>query len=246
MESTEITGKTRKTLAGIIAFLSAVVAAMWAIITYVFPDPTIFGLGIINWKNLLSFVAAFVFLSALVASWRASGFPKVIRGALNLLLAAGLSISFFIIGMEYAKPSFEFARRQNAVVENDGPTLLGERLETIDNVRIRLIDCRITAQTPSCIFEIISTNRDREIKFDSDSRLFEPAGSGLKVDHIVIGNTPNKRHEYVSLVRNLSTRVTLIFEPTREQFENIPSVKLVMHGLGTSKKVIKFSDVGAQ
>jgi hypothetical protein len=239
------TSKSAKILTWITGVLSTVAGICWAAITYVFPDPTILGLGVLNWKNFLSFFAAFVFMGAMliaIMTWR---LPTLLRRMVNLVLAAGLCAIFFVIGMEYAKPSFEFAQKQNQAIENDSPTLMGKRIEMVDNVRVNLLDCRVAAQIPSCAFEFTSTNRDREISFYSQTSLFEPNGNALRIDRIVVGNVSGNHSANIDLVRNLATRITVIFEPTREQIATIPSVKLMLSGMENSMQVIKFNDVAA-
>ena len=45
-----------KLLAWLTGALSTVIGVCWAVVTYVFPDPSVFGLGVVNWKNFLSFL----------------------------------------------------------------------------------------------------------------------------------------------------------------------------------------------
>lgn len=233
-----------KLLALLTGALSTVLGLCWAVITYVFPDPTVFGLGVVNWKNILVVFATFIFLSAAMVSiftWR---LPTIARRVVNLVLAVGLSYGFFIIGMEYAKPSFDFAQQQSRVIENDSPTLLGKRMEMVDNVRISLLNCNFIAQTPSCVFEFNSTNKDREIQVRSVSAVFETDGNNLRLDKTLVGNEELK-YGNIELVRNLNTKVTLIFKQTRNDLSTIPSVKLVISGLENSDQVVKFNDVAA-
>jgi hypothetical protein len=245
MEVNASQSKISKMLAWIVAGLSTVAGVFWAVITYVFPDPSILGLEVVNWKNFLSVCATFVFMSVVIIAIKARSFPVYVRGTLNLVLAVALSAAFFEIGKEYAKPSFEFAQDQQKNIENDSATLLGKRIEMVDNVRISLLDCRVVAQTPSCTFEFTSTNADREIGFSTETRFFEPNGGALRIDRVVLGNQPITRISDIELVRNLVTKVTLVFEPTRENIKTIPSVKLVMQGWENGRQVIKFNEVAA-
>ncbi|WP_343574910.1 hypothetical protein [Pseudomonas sp.] len=234
-----------KLLAWLTGALSTVIGLCWAVITYVFPDPTVFGLGVVNWKNFLSFFAAFVFMGAVLLSIMTWRLPTFLRRIVNLVLAACLSAGFFVIGMEYAKPSFEFAREQDRIIENDSPTLLGKRMEMVDNVRINLSGCNFVAQTPSCVFEFTSTNKDREINVRGVSAVFEQDGNNLRLEKTLVGNTELK-YGSIELVRNLTTKVTLIFQPTRNDLSTISSVKLVLSGLGNYEQVVKFNDVATR
>ncbi|MDM8348281.1 hypothetical protein P8H27_05155 [Pseudomonas sp. sp1636] len=233
-----------KLLAWLTGGLSSVIGICWAIITYVFPDPSVFGLGVVNWKNFLSFFAAFVFMMAMMIAMVAWRLPTIPRRMVNFTLAAGLSAGFFVIGMEYAKPSFEFAKAQERIVENDSPTLFGKRMEMVDSVRISLVNCNFIAQTPSCVFEFNSTNKDREVQVRSVSAVFEPDGNNLRLEKTLVGNEELK-YGSIELVRNLNTKVTLIFKQTRNDLSTIPSVKLVLNGLDNYERVIKFNEVSA-
>jgi len=83
-----------KLLAWLTGLLSTVIGLCWAVITYVFPDPTVFGLGVVNWKNFLSFFAAFVFMGALLLSVMTWRLPTFLRRTVNLILAAALCAGF--------------------------------------------------------------------------------------------------------------------------------------------------------
>lgn len=246
MEITVGQGQFTKILAKAVATLSSIAGAFWAVITYVFPDPTVLGLGVVNWKNLLSFCAAFVFMGAILVALLSRRLPIYLRAVIHLILAAGISASFFVIGMEYAKPSFDFAKQQQESIENDSPTLMGGRVEMIDNVRISLGGCRVIAQVPSCTFEITSTNRDRNIGFNSETSFFEPGGSALNIERVVVGSRSENHLSNIALVRNLTTKITLVFQPTRESITTIPSIRLVIDGLENSRQVIKFNEVAAR
>lgn len=243
MEATLQTTPTKR-LAWLTGALSSVIGLCWAVITYVFPDPTVFGLGVVNWKSVLIVFATFIFMAALLVSILTWRLPTFLRRSVNFILAAGLSAGFFVIGMEYAKPSFEFAQNQARVVENDSPTLLGKRVEMVDNVRISLLSCNFIAQTPSCVFEFNSTNKDREIQVRSVSAVFEPDGNNLRLDKTLVGNAELQSGN-IELVRNLNTKVTLIFKQTRNDLSTIPSVKLVISGLENYEQVVKFNEVRA-
>lgn len=146
--------------------------------------------------------------------------------------------------MEYAKPSFEFARAQERVVENDSPTLFGKRIEMVDNVRISLVSCNFIAQPSSCVFEFNSTNKDREVQVRTVSAIFEADGNNLRLEKTLVDNEELKSGS-IELVRNLNTKVTLIFKQARNDLSTIPSVKLGLNGLDNYERVLKFNDVTA-
>ncbi len=241
MEAT-IQNTSAKLLAWLTGALSSVIGICWAVITYVFPDPTVFGLGVVHWKTVLTVFATFIFMAALMVSIMTWRLPTALRRLVNLVLAVGLCTGFFVIGMEYAKPSFTFAKDQDRIIENDSPTILGQRMEMVDNVRINLNSCNFAAQTPSCLFEFTSTNKDRQISFRHMTAVFEADGNNLRLEKTLVGNTPLK-HGNIELVRNLPTKVTLIFQQTRNDLSTIPAVKLVLNGFSHYEQVVKFTDV---
>lgn len=114
----------------------------------------------------------------------------------------------------------------------------------VDNVRISLLNCNFIAQTPSCVFEFNSTNKDREVHVRTVSAVFEPDGNNLRLEKTLVGNEELKSGS-IELVRNLNTKVTLIFKQTRNDLSTIPSVKLVITGLDNYERVIKFNEVTA-
>lgn len=238
-----LTNKSSKALRWVAAALSSVIGICWAVITYVFPDPSVFGLGALNWRNVLCFFAAFVFLIALwvlVMSWR---LPRALTHTVSLLVTTGLCALFFIIGTEYAKPSFDFAQTQDRTIENDSPTMLGKRIVMVSGVRIEMISCRVEAQIPSCRLGLTSTNRDREVYFSSNSRIFTPNGNKLGISSLIVGDTDARYYNQFDLVRGLTTQVTVIFEQATGLTSAIPAVRLVMSGLDRNEQTISFRDV---
>ena len=119
----------------------------------------------------------------------------------------------------------------------------GARVEMIDALRIRLVNCNIIAQTPSCTLELTSTNGDRKIGFSSHTTFFEPNGGSLDLEKIFIGNKESRRTYGIELAKGLPTQVTLVFQSTQNDIDHIPSVKLVMQGLENRNQVIKFNDL---
>ncbi|MDR3560381.1 MAG: hypothetical protein P4N59_02910, partial [Negativicutes bacterium] len=140
------------------AGLSVVLGVMWALITYFVPDHSVLGFSFISWKNVVLLVSTFLFLGAISIGWQIRNLTPILRGAVQFCMVAGLSFGFFILGTEYAKPSFEFAKLQSKIVENEGRNLLGKRMEVLDNVRIELDGCENIGNLPTCTFELTNLN----------------------------------------------------------------------------------------
>ncbi|WP_256262128.1 hypothetical protein [Pseudomonas costantinii] len=227
----------------VMAGISATLGAMWALITYVFPDPSVFGFGFINWKNLILLISVFLFLAALSIGWQARRLPEAIKGTLSVILAVLLAGGFFILGSEYAKPTFEFAQAQKLIVENDGANLFGKRIELVDGVRIELVECEQIGQAPNCVLELTNTNVDRDLRGLNHSTLFEKTGGSLDIDQLQVGQTKIPSWNDFPLVRNVPTRITLVFQPVRGKLESIPALKVRFRSLKGEDNVVKFSAV---
>ncbi|MFT0868554.1 hypothetical protein [Pseudomonas sp. CAM1A] len=237
--SSRITSLVAKVMTG----MGVLLGGMWAVITYLVPDPSVFGFGFINWRNIVLLVSAFTLLSSLSICWQMRNLPKVLHGTLLTSLIAAVSFIFFILGMEYAKPSFEFAKVQSTVVENEGNNLLGKRLEVVDDVRIELIGCENIGRFPNCTFELINQGMDRDFRFDSASRLFDEAGAPLRVGEMRVGQQRNNPWNDFPLIRTVPTRVTLVFQEADRKIERSPSIKLIFRTRSNEEQALKFNEV---
>lgn len=237
--------KVTSALTRVMTGLSVLLGAMWALITYVFPDPSVFGFGFVNWKNLVLLVSAFSFFGVLSIGWQARRLPESLKGLFQLILASALAAGFFILGGEYAKPSFEFAKAQAKIVENDGANLLGKRVEALDMVRIELLGCENIGQLPSCTVELTNVDIDREFRFATAS-LFDQTGGVLSLESVHVGQAKGDRWLSFQLIRNVPTRVTLIFQEAHNKLNRTPAIKLLFRGRDSEDHVLKFSDVAMQ
>lgn len=225
--------------------LGILLGVMWALITYVVPDPSVFGFSFINWRNVVLLVSTFTFLGAVSVGWQSRNLPTMLRGTLQFLLISGLSLIFFILGTEYAKPSFEFAKVQSKIVENEGANLLGKRMEVLDNVRLELVSCENIGRLPTCTFELTNLDVDRDFQFHSSTRLFDETGGPLQPSTLRVGQVEDSWMR-LQLIRNVPTRVTLVFQQANNKLSRTPAIKLVFRSKGGEDQVLKFSDVPIQ
>lgn len=224
--------------------LSVILGGMWAVITYVFPDPSIFGFNFINWKNLVLFISSFIFLGVLSIGWQIRNVRPGLRGALNVFLTAGLCFSFFMLGSEYAKPSFEFAKIQAKVIENDGSNLLGKRMETLDSIRFELDSCESIGRVPTCSFKLTSLNADRTFHFSSDTSLFDESGAELAISSVRAGQIEKGPWNEFQIIKNVPTQVVLTFKEARTKLTKTPAVRLKFRGDDREDHILKFTEVG--
>lgn len=225
------------------AGIGVLLSIMWALITYVVPDPSIFGFSFISWKNVVLLVCAFLFMGAVSIGWQIRNLTRLLRGLLQFCIVAVVSVGFFTLGSEYAKPSFEFAKLQARVVENDGSNLLGKRLEVLDNVRIELQGCENLGHIPACTFELTSLGMDRGFRFDDGTRLFDESGGPLKLTSARVGQVETNSWSSFPLIRNVPARVTMMFQPSNNKLSKTPAVKLMFSDTSSNLLTLKFSDV---
>ncbi|SEC14217.1 hypothetical protein SAMN05216178_3604 [Pseudomonas saponiphila] len=228
------------------AGLGVVLSALWALITYAVPDPSVFGFSFVSWKNVVLLVSTFLFLGAISLGWQMRNLNPLLRGLLHFGLACVLSFGFFILGTEYAKPSFEFAKLQAKIVENEGNNLLGRRIEVLDNVRFELEGCENIGRLPTCSFELTNLNLDRNFSFDNGTRLFDESGGPLTFNSIRVGQVESHSWLDFQLIRNVPTRVTLIFQQSNDKMSRTPAIKLVFRDGNNDPLTLKFSDVAMQ
>ncbi|NWB47725.1 hypothetical protein [Pseudomonas gingeri] len=243
LASLTLTQKATSIIARGIAGLSVLLSAMWALITYVVPDPSVFGFSFISWKNVVLLVSTFLFLGTLSIGWQIRNLTPMLRGVLQFFMVTGLSFGFFTLGTEYAKPSFEFAKLQSKIVENEGRSLLGKRMEVLDNVRIELVGCENIGRLPTCTFELTNLNVDRNFRFHESTRLFDESGGPLKFESIRVGQVEDRYSLQFQLVRNVPTRVTLNFQQSDSKLSKTPAIKLVFRDGNDETLTLKFSEV---
>jgi hypothetical protein len=245
MDAVQSPNKLSVILTKITAAISTLLGMLWAIITYVFPDPSVFGFSVefLNWKTMIIIVSTFVLLGAFLIAWQARRLPQLLKNSVFLLLALMLSGAFFRLGNEYAKPSFEFARSQKLFVENDNANLFGKRAEMIDNVRIELLECEQNGQSPTCTLELTNKNADRDFRLTSATSLFEEAGGALNLYQMRVGESKVDRSDAFQLIRNVPTRLTLVFESARSRVKLSPTLKLTIRDREYKDNVLKFNDV---
>ncbi|VVO03085.1 hypothetical protein PS858_00433 [Pseudomonas fluorescens] len=225
------------------AGLGVLLGAMWALITYAVPDPSVFGFSFISWKNVVLLVSTFLFLGVVSIGWQIRNLTPMLRGVLQFFMVAGLSFGFFILGTEYAKPSFEFAKLQSKVVENEGSNLLGKRMEVLDNVRIELEGCENIGRLPTCTFELTNLNVDRSFRFNDDTVLFDESGGPLKGQSARVGQVEDNIWLQFQLIRNVPTRVTLTFQQSNSKLSKTPAIKLAFRDGNNDPLLLKFSEV---
>jgi hypothetical protein len=227
------------------AGVGSLLGVLWGLFTYVFPDPSVFGFSLefLNWRTMISVVGAITFLVAFWIAFLADKLPRPLKYTVWLLLTLMLCGVFFKLGSEYAKPSFDFARSQKLMQENDSANVFGKRVETVDNVRIELSECEQNGQAPTCTLVLTNNNSDRNFRLVSPSSLFEEAGGALTLAQLRVGDAKFDRWDSFQLIRNVPTRLTLVFETTRARVKMSPALKLTFRNRDGNESVLKFNEV---
>jgi hypothetical protein len=244
--STTRTQKVASLITRGMAGLGVVLSGLWALITYAVPDPSVFGFSFISWKSVVLVVSTFLFLSAISIGWQIRNFTPMLRGVLQFCMVIGLSFGFFILGTEYAKPSFEFAKVQAKIVENEGNNLLGKRMEVLDSIRFELLGCENIGRVPTCTFELTNLNVDRVFRFDDGTRLFDETGGSLKPESIRVGQLEDDYSQRFQIIRNVPTRITLTFQQSSNKLSKTPAIKLGFRGENDDNLTLKFTDVAVR
>jgi hypothetical protein len=232
-------------MAKIMAGFTSLLGILWGLITYVFPDPRVFGFNLefLNWKTIIIVFSVGAFMLALWTGWQVRRLPEALKGLILIILAVVLSGVFFKLGGEYAKPSFEFAKAQKLFTENGSTNLFGKRVETVDDVRIELLECEQNGPSPTCILELTNSKPDRDFRLTSNTSIFEEAGGALNLYQLRVGDSKFDKWDAFQLIRNVPTRLTLIFEAARSRVKTSPTLKLVFRDQENRDDVLKFNDV---
>ncbi|SHM70315.1 hypothetical protein SAMN05216593_102451 [Pseudomonas asturiensis] len=225
--------------------IGGMIGVLWSIFTYLFPDPGALGLSVdfINWKTLITLVASLTLCAGLGIAIVARKLPGVLKLSVWLALALMLCAVFFKLGGEYAKPSVEFARSQKLFVENDNANVFGKRAETVDKLSLELLDCDQNGQSPTCTMELVNKSADRDFRFLNPISLFDETGGALSLTQLRVGDAKYDRWDSFQLIRNVPTRVTLIFEAAKGRVKLSPALKLTFRDREGKENVLKFNDV---
>ncbi|KFE54181.1 hypothetical protein [Pseudomonas syringae] len=237
--------KTSMLFTKISAGVGSLLGVLWGLFTYVFPDPSVFGINLefLNWRTMIALVSVVTFLIAFWIAFLANKLPRPLKYTVWLLLSLMLCGVFFKLGSEYAKPSFEFARGQKLIQENDSSNVFGKRVETVDDVRIELQECEQNGQAPTCTLVLTNNTSDRNFRLVSPSSLFEEAGGALNLAQLRVGDAKFDRWDSFQLIRNVPTRLTLIFEATKARVKVSPALKLTFRNRDSNESVLKFNEV---
>ncbi|KPY46028.1 Uncharacterized protein ALO48_01611 [Pseudomonas syringae pv. rhaphiolepidis] len=217
MDAALRTSKISAIFARISIGVSGMIGVIWSIFTYLFPDPAVLGLSIdfINWKTLVIIVGTGMVISGFCIAFLARKLPSILKLSVWLALSLFLCAVFFKLGGEYAKPSVDFARGQTLFTENESANLFGKRSETVDNVSMELLGCDQNGQSPICMLELTNKSTDRDFRFLNPISLFEETGGALGLSQLRVGDAKYDRWDSFQLIRNVPTRVTLIFEAAK-------------------------------
>ncbi|WP_135288763.1 hypothetical protein [Pseudomonas kairouanensis] len=73
--------------------------------------------------------------------------------------------------------------------------------------------------------------------------MIENDGGSLDAAQLQVGQSKSGQWNACALVRNVPTRVTMVFQPVRGKLESIPALKIRFRSLKGEDNVVKFSGV---
>ncbi|TFY90562.1 hypothetical protein DYL59_08460 [Pseudomonas kairouanensis] len=77
----------------------------------------------------------------------------------------------------------------------------------------------------------------------SQKLMIENDGGSLDAAQLQVGQSKSGQWNACALVRNVPTRVTMVFQPVRGKLESIPALKIRFRSLKGEDNVVKFSGV---
>ena len=224
-------------------FLTSLLGAGWAVFTYVVPDPSVLGMEAINWKNVLLFTSSLVAISWVVVYFFLQKLPSVIRHLSILILYSVTAFSFFWVGTKYQDPLFGSSEQEAVYAYNDSTTILGKRIETIENISIQLRGCQKVMGKIACKLDLLNNNTDRDVSFSGDTRAFDDVSNEMELDSLVIGSSNVSTYKTFALPKGVKTTVMIAFKLTNENSQKLTSLRVKLSGLNGVRKGVKFDGV---
>jgi hypothetical protein len=227
----------------LIGLLTTVIASGWAVFTYAVPDPSVLGVSFINWKNILLLLCFLVSSIWLFLYFWSQRLPAILKHFLIIALYITSAAGFFWIGTKFQDPLFGSSKMEAEYVYNDSATIIGERVEGIENVTILLRGCQKVIGQIACRLEFVNNGADREIGFHGDTRAFDDASNELELTSLVVGTSPMSPGRDFSLPKGVNTKVVVAFNSANDGIKQLTSLRLRFSGMSGVRKGVKFDGV---
>jgi len=199
---------TTKILTGV----SALLALLWAVLEYIFPDPLIYFYSI--WKPEYVIVLFTIFISLIYFSvfiW------TYIKNKILFFLSAFflyflVSFSFFILGKEYQDPTF-----------SDGmPTITAESGSVYyRGIEFEHNDCSRKGESIACTVEVLNARSQKRVEVDS-WRLVMKDGAIFRDAEVYRGGQKQRyRSTDLDLPQGAQAKLDVVFYGVPQKYEDI-------------------------
>lgn len=235
--------KKRNIFGWIAGALTSVVAGGWAVFTYVVPDPSVLGVSLINWKNILLLVVFLLSTIWLFVYFWCQRLPAFIKHIVIVVLYLTSFGASFVVGMKYEDPLFGSTKKAAEYIYNDSTTISGERSVKIDNIIILLSGCKKELGNVSCDMHLFNEGYDKEISFHGDTRAFDDVSNELSLQSLVVGTSTVKPSHRFSLTKGVKTKIVVYFKSVDETVGLLTSLRLKFIGVSGIRKGVVFNSV---
>ena len=109
----------------------------------------------------------------------------------------------------------------------------GQQQVEVKKFLFQLHKCRLTGQTVTCDFVVISKGQDRELTIlaNAGSRIFDDMGNEFKSSNVIMGNASDSDWVTNRLVSNIPVKGRLVFENVLSQPKVLSVLEIVFDGL---------------
>jgi hypothetical protein len=227
----------------LVGAFTSFIAVAWAVFTYVIPDPSVLGFDAINWKNILIILLVVICVGWIFIYVFALKLPVILRHSSIVFVYLLTAVSFFWIGTKYEDPLFGASEKEAVYVYNDSATILGKRIETIDNISIQLVECQKAIGKIICKLDFVNNSIDRDISFRSETRAFDDSSNEIDLESVVIGSSNISTWDGFSLPKGIKTSVIIAFKLVNNSSSKLTSLRLRFSGMNGIREGVKFDDV---
>jgi len=210
--TTNSNSKVKNFATKILTGISALLAILWAVLEYIFPDPLIYFYSI--WKPEYVIVLFTIFISLVYFSVFIWTYIK--NKVLFFLSAFSLyflvSFSFFILGKEYQDPTF-----------SDGlPTVTAESGSVYyRGIEFEHIDCNRKGESIACTVDVLNARSQKRVKVDSWRLVMKDGAVFKDVEMFRGGQKQRYRSVHLDLPQGAEAELEVVFYGVPQKYNDI-------------------------
>lgn len=212
-ETTSTTNSKVKNFATkILTGISALLAILWAVLEYIFPDPLIYFYSI--WKPVYVIVLFTIFISLVYFSVFIWTYIK--NKVLFFLSAFSLyflvSFSFFILGKEYQDPTF-----------SDGLSTVTAESGSVyyRGIEFEHIDCNRKGESIACTVDVLNARSQKRVKVDSWRLVMKDGAVFKDVEMFRGGQKQRYRSVHLDLPQGAEAELEIVFYGVPQKYNDI-------------------------